>query len=56
MLNFIKQLFCRHNWINTKGIGVYQKGEREIISIPTTRYKCSKCKKVRYIFDSLNRG
>lgn len=44
---FVKQLFCNHAWTITTGTGIFQKGNREIMSMPVVHNVCVKCELVK---------
>lgn len=48
--NWIEQLFCLHDNTTTTGIGLYQKGDREILRFyPCLKIVCKKCGRERII-------
>jgi len=44
---FMKELFCCHIYTITTGTGIFQKGNREIVSMPIIHKVCVKCGKIK---------
>lgn len=50
----LKQFFCKHIWIEkSRGIHSWQKGDRETLFFDGKVMKCVKCKKEKFVFESL---
>ena len=51
MIEYIRKLFCKHNYTTTVGLGIYEekKNRSPLHFYPVTKRTCIKCKREDYL-------